>query len=73
MNLHSKKKGILPNAEKRFRRFEKGSKCLKMLKKSSFRSTKPLKLLTLGTNSELSNTKPFLSFVGKCETFRVLF
>jgi hypothetical protein len=48
-------------------------KSVQMLKKRFFRSTKPLKVLTLSTNSETSNTKPFLSFVEKCETFRVLY
>ena len=39
----------LRNPQKRFRRFENVSKCVKMLKKRIFNSTEPLKVLSADT------------------------
>jgi hypothetical protein len=56
-----KKKVILPNPSKRFRRCLKASKCVNMLKKWFSKSMKPKNDLTAGTRFEPSPTKPFLS------------
>ena len=73
-----KKIGFLRNPQKRFRRLENVSKCVKMLKKRIFNSTEPLKVLLADTREEPSTTKPFLKFriaekgfVKKYEAFRV--
>jgi hypothetical protein len=41
--LHCKKKGILPNPQKRFGGFEKACKCVQNSKKRIKKSTKPLR------------------------------
>ena len=70
-----KKKGILPNLEKRFRRCLKALKDVKGLRKRIKKSTKPLKVLTMYPGEEPSPTKPFFKFrTGEkdlYETFRV--
>src|SRR5271167_967887 len=78
MKIHSKKKGALPNPQKRFGRCEKDWKCVESLKKRIKKSTKPLKDLPLGTREDPFFLKTFLSFVeqkngfvGIYETFKV--
>ena len=73
-----KKIGSLRNPEKRFRRLENVSKCVKILKKRIFNSTEPLMVLTLYPREEPFGEKPFSSlrnlkngFVGKCRSFIV--
>ena len=52
VGLHSKKIGFLRNPQKRFRRLENVSKCVKMLKKRIFNSTEPLKVLPADTRGK---------------------
>ena len=73
-----KKIGFLRNPQKRFRRLEKASECVHMLKKRIFNSTEPLKVLPADTREEPFVEKPFFSlrnlkkgFVQKYGTFRV--
>ncbi len=58
-----KKRGVLPNPQKRFRRCQKASKCVQSLKKRIRKSTKPSKVLPVYPGEEPSSTKPFLSSV----------
>ncbi len=57
------KKGILPNPQKRFRRFLKASKWVQSLKKRIKKSMKPLKVLFVYPWEEPPPAKPFLSSV----------
>jgi hypothetical protein len=73
-----KKISVLPNPQKRFRRFLKVSKGVESLKKRIKISTKPSKVLPVCPGEESSPAKPFLKFrtakkgfVGKYEAFRV--
>jgi hypothetical protein len=72
-----KKRGVLPNPQKRFLRFLKASKEDHSLKKRIKKSTKPLKVLSVYPREEPSPTKPFFKFrtgeKGLYKTFRVLY
>ncbi len=57
--LHSKKTGVLPNPQKRFRRCLKVSEWVQSLKKGIKYSTKPLKVLPVCPREEPSPAKPF--------------
>ena len=76
--IHSKKKGTLPNPQKRFGRCEKACKWLESSKKRIKKSTKPLKDLPVYPREDPFFLETFLSsveqkkgFVGKYETFKV--
>jgi hypothetical protein len=58
-----KRRSILPNLQKRFRRFLKASEEAQSFKKGIKKSTKPLKVLPVYPGKEPSPTKPFLSSV----------
>jgi hypothetical protein len=77
VKIHSKKIGVLPNPQKRFRGCLKVSKGVESLKKRIKISRKPLKVLPVYPGEEPSPAKPFFKFrtaekgfVGKYETFR---
>jgi hypothetical protein len=58
LDKHCKKRGVLPNPQKRFRRFLKASKEAQSLKKQIKKSTKPLKVLPVYPGEGPSPTKP---------------
>jgi hypothetical protein len=61
-HAHTIKEKVLPNPQKRFRRFLKASKEAQSLKKRIKKSTKPSKVLPLYPGEEPSPTKPFFKF-----------
>ncbi len=73
--MHCKKIGVLPNPQKKFRRFLKASEEAPSLKKRIKKSTKPLKVLPVYRGAEPSPTKPFFKIrtgkKGLYKTFRV--
>ena len=74
------KKGILLNPPKRFRKCKKAFKNVKKLKKRLKRSTEPKKVLPVYPGEEPHSAKLLFKFrttkkgfVGKYETFKVLY
>ncbi len=57
-----KKIGVLPNPQKKFRKYLKASKEASSLKKRIKKSAKPLKVLPVYRGEEPSPTKPFFKF-----------
>ncbi len=54
-----KKKGILPNPQKRFRRYQKASLCVKILKESNIEIYETLMVLPVCPGEDTSATKPY--------------